>query len=644
MRQHIYWTLTTSSTYPLYYVLQESSSWRPTDEAEPIQINRIPKGDGSSLYAIATVYRQHTPTSPSAQYRPPTDSLHPAFDLYLRSIPKLDYYLLKHTSFHNSPTHTIQAILRASERNETLYVVTDGSKNNQSMSFGWVLGTEHGQKLAWGYGPGYGTDTSHRAECWGQLSAAKFILHLAQFTTTAIPPQLKLISFSDNKGMIKTLQTRQQFSKPYPNITLKPDWDLTESIFTTFLSTGINNLTFSWVKGHQDSQKPFHQLPIEAQFNVTADHLAETYMTLNARPRLVSPIPESARCSLLIKGISVHGHYLEAIRDAASLPELYGHLRKKFKNWTRDTLTTISWRWFKSAAKTYHHTDNHLMKLVYDHLPTRHVKNKKSGQSWIPDTCQFCDLEPETFEHLLNCNHPEGQTFRRLFPQAVRQYCSTRGAPHNFQSTLVIATEDWIRDKSPLQNVRNRPIVQSIAKAQSKIGWSNFFKGFLSDSWKQYLEHEIAHAEALTSKSTTIDPDTFFTGLIKVFWTQQSQFWMTYQKNLHQPPSPNFDPIRLQELKLEVTNLYNLKTQVPYKLRDTYFPSKLSLFLQSSSIAQLQIYINTYKPSILASIKTEKLRQRKTKPLHQTLVLPYYDLTHLNTNQPLPRERSSQDL
>ncbi len=116
---------------------------------------------------------------------------------------------------------------------------------------------------------------------------------------------------------------------------------------------------------------------------------------------------------------SVHAHYTEAIRDAASLPDLYGYLRGKYK-WTKETLQTISWSWFKAAASIYHHTGNHIMKLVYNQLPTRYVKNKKSGQPWIPDSCQFCGHEPETFEHLLRCNHVAANEFRKALPRAVR--------------------------------------------------------------------------------------------------------------------------------------------------------------------------------------------------------------------------------
>jgi hypothetical protein len=58
------------------------------------------------------------------------------------------------------------------------------------------------------------------------------------------------------------------------------------------------------------------------------------------------------------------------------------------------------------------------MKLVYDQLPTRYVKNKKSGQSWVPETCQFCGVETETFEHLLKCNHNAGAEFRKTLPRS----------------------------------------------------------------------------------------------------------------------------------------------------------------------------------------------------------------------------------
>jgi hypothetical protein len=92
---------------------------------------------------------------------------------------------------------------------------------------------------------------------------------------------------------------------------------------------------------------------------------------------------------------------------------------------------------------------------------------------------------------------------------------------------------------------------------------------------------------------------------------------MTYQRNLHHPSSPSSDPVQLQELKLEVEHLHSLKNQVPYDLRDTYFPANIRQFLLSSTTSQLQTYIHTYKPAILASIDNAKKQLDKTKTLHQ---------------------------
>lgn len=351
-------------------------------------------------------------------------------------------------------------------------------------------------------------------------------------------------------------------------------------------------------------------------------------MQTNSRYRPISPNTDSALCSLLIKGKTIHGHYIEAIRDAASLPELHGYLRQKYK-WTKDTSNTIAWPWFKTAANNYQQTDNHLMKLVYDQLPTRYVKNKKSGQSWVPETCQFCGVETETFEHLLKCNHIAGAEFRKTLPRSVRTYCEKRRVPYNFQVTLIIAIEDWLRQRPPLQNITNRPAVLALASAQHKIGWSRFFKGFLTTQWKVYFDHEynsVHHQQ--TNTANPFDVDTFFSGLIQLLWTKQSQFWLTHQHNLHAPPPDTQEPIRLQELRMETQQLFQLKSQVPHRHRETYFPHDMKHFLNTSTISQLQAYISNYKPSILHSIATQKQRDKGSKPIDQ---FPGFQKTKIRT-------------
>jgi hypothetical protein len=68
----------------------------------------------------------------------------------------------------------------------------------------------------------------------------------------------------------RVFQTKR---REFVNETLLPERDLIDAIVTTIRNLG--HVQLEYVKGHQDSNKPLHQLPLPAQFlNVEADHLA----------------------------------------------------------------------------------------------------------------------------------------------------------------------------------------------------------------------------------------------------------------------------------------------------------------------------------------------------------------------------------
>jgi hypothetical protein len=63
--------------------------------------------------------------------------------------------------------------------------------------------------------------------------------------------------------------------------------------------------------------------------------------------------------------------------------------------------------------------------------------------------------------------------------------------------------------------------------------------------------------------------------------------------------------------------LQTLKSQVPHKHREAYFPHDITSFLRDSNTAQLQHYIKTYKPAILQSIKIAKQNASSQPKIHQ---------------------------
>jgi hypothetical protein len=161
-----YWHMLPTRSSATHFQLHEATEdWLPTDISYPIQVYRVPNKDGTNCYfaEIPSRFLDETQLQPPPSPTPPD-----SFLSYLRQLPKLEYYILKNTRFPDCPRTTMRAIQQATDQGLTLYEVSDGSISNKSLSFGWVLGTNTGQRLAWNNGPGYGTNTSHRSEGWAK--------------------------------------------------------------------------------------------------------------------------------------------------------------------------------------------------------------------------------------------------------------------------------------------------------------------------------------------------------------------------------------------------------------------------------------------------------------------------------------------
>jgi hypothetical protein len=157
-------------------------------------------------------------------------------------------------------------------------------------------------------------------------------------------------SYSDNKAMITSLLNRQQYHDVYANATLTPDWDILEQIHRSTFALTPTMIRFNWVKGHQDSSKPINELPIEAQYNVQADALANEYIDEHSLPRPISPLLPATSCLFHLNHQTIHGGYTKTIREAASLPELFGYLKTRYK-WTTLIRSSIGWTWFQRAVR-----------------------------------------------------------------------------------------------------------------------------------------------------------------------------------------------------------------------------------------------------------------------------------------------------
>lgn len=241
------------------FVRHRPSSWTPNQNCVPVTSVCI--NDTEIRIHPRTVQRPEKPTSQ-----------HPiTFDEYVQMLNPWERELLCDIHFSSFPYEIIH-LLTSSTPPPVLYMVSDGSHRSGTISYGWVCGTSDGRILAEHSGYAYGNPTSHRAEAWGMLSATIFLHHLHTYTGPISGGLINpLCFFADNAGLIHRIKQRSAYKTPYPNSTLATDWDLIEQIYLSSSQLPFPDISYEWVRGHQDSTS--QTLTVKARFNIRADEL-----------------------------------------------------------------------------------------------------------------------------------------------------------------------------------------------------------------------------------------------------------------------------------------------------------------------------------------------------------------------------------
>ena len=187
------------------------------------------------------------------------------------------------------------------------------------MTYGRDLSTHAGKRLFKGHGSCPGRPNSLRGEDCGMLAATLFTTLLKQyfqctFTSTLLSYQ------SDNLELIKRQQEHQTYTHPYPNTTLTAEFDLTKIIHILHRDHALPP-SFCHVRGHQDRDKAYAKLNLNAQLNVEANRLANAFYNHPAAnfEAQVLPIP-SCPAQLIIAGIDVTSNYRTLLTRAFTKP------------------------------------------------------------------------------------------------------------------------------------------------------------------------------------------------------------------------------------------------------------------------------------------------------------------------------------
>jgi hypothetical protein len=141
-------------------------------------------------------------------------------------------------------------------------------------------------------------------------------------------------------------------------------------------------------KGHQDDDKQYEELPLEAQLNIDADELAGIFQQRSGKSRPIVHILPSCPAMLLIRGISITSNYRKQLIRASVEPAYIQYLQYKFA-WSDEAVTMIAW---KSLLRI--NRDVVITKICNDLLPTAETLYKRNYQNH--NTCILCSKRETT--------------------------------------------------------------------------------------------------------------------------------------------------------------------------------------------------------------------------------------------------------
>jgi hypothetical protein len=296
-----------------------------------------------------------------------------------------------------------------------------------------------------------------------------------------------------------------------------------------------------------------------------------------------------------------------------------------------------------------------LMKLVHGQLATQYRKHLTGGQTWTSPNCPHCEEElPETFDHILRCNHPVAIKFRADFPKRLTSHLETTQLPKKFQQIVVLAVEQWLWNIDPLTVTTDHlttmtdPLIVEVATYQHKIGWHLFFRGFISTKWDQYIDQTSRPNGTRHNRKTRT---RLFSQLIQEMWSAQSEFWRTFQAARHQDPHDSLDltspSLHTKELQETVQHLYSLRPHVELCREDEYFPRDINFFMANTTPRTLQQYIQNYGQAIRQSIQRRNVQSnRSTKPIWSfkgfSRIPPTQHINHTTNTSPDPTRHTHQ--
>lgn len=510
---------------------------------------------------------------------------------------------------HMHQLHVEISVIQRRLREGNAIICSDGSASSTSGTYGYIVSTKQGQRLARGKGVAPGAyPNSFRSEAYGVLSALRFILRLLPSGNQI--PNVVLDHLLDNQSVITRTQKTQQAKYVTPNQKLQSEQDVIDEIVHTLHTLPIK-VELKWIKGHQDSRTNYANLSLPAQLNCDADReAADLELIRQSHPTVVPPLPQTP-CQLIIQGKSITSKIKRKVHLAAQGPKMLRYLTEKFA-WDHTVIDLIDWETFSEIIKQYRDKWNTIVKHIHDISPTGKIAHRNN--ELLPHECPACGEPFEDNVHVIICNHQSRRQWRTLTLNKIRRFQQDNRADPFLMDILHDGLSRFHNQLDSIQ-LRHYPVkYHALIRTQNSIGWDQLYRGRWCQHWA------VLHTDYIQSPqdSPSMTGRTWVRSLGRLLIDRWLILWSLRNEQRHGADQQNQSRIHKERVTEELTALYSQKDRVCPSDRHIFYENIQMHVQQHPSTAALEDWINTHKTAIKASAdQAARLGIQRNRPIHE---------------------------
>ena len=518
----------------------------------------------------------------------------------------------------------MQEVVRHASDLDNLLLVSDGGAKGTSGSFGWVLGTRDGVRLAHGKGMVTGRDPkSYRAEFQGCRSGLTFLVLLLQHFQLEATGQL--LVYLDNQGVVKKTAKLGEFRMALAKTALHSEWDMLATTNHLLDQLPVRPILIH-VKGHQDdnAEVDLDSLSLESQMNIEADALASEVLLQDEEPEVKVPVCPHSRALLDLSGVTVNRHIRSTMMFHIRRDRYQTYVRDRFK-WTVQQFQSTDSEFFCTLNTGFKRQMHFFSKFVLKKLPVNERLHRWDAAN--PPECPLCQQVPETDDHLFGCNCDTTRQFREDLVEAAKKVMDASWHPQLTHIVVAGLKAGLTGSRVDINAFQSAQYVEfrQLLHEQNAVGWDHFLRGRIS---KEFIRIQEEHAECLqhqrqarsesargdsgtTSKTKT--PSHGMLKLLRLIWKAMRKHWLARNDVKHGKGHNTHLGRQETSVNTSITELWGDRNKMLPVDRDSVFTSDLKCLLDLN-LEDKMVWLRKHQRAIRTSIR--KANRKKLGKSH----------------------------